>query len=283
MKKAVLILALMLTSGLTFAQDTPVAAAPEVAESKFTAAVDVVYPYLWRGIKLNNDKVAFQPYVSYALTDKLTIGAWGTTNLSGARDAYNEFDWYVSYQLSPIVKVMLSDYYYNGTKKGNEFEPSLFIRNKYWKYDENSPHVMDLSVLLDFSDKGVPLDFQWNTLIGGNDFKYDANDTKSRAFSTYAEIGYSHSIESIGIDLRAFVGAAVINENGYYGVHRNGKPGFSFTNVGLNVSKSIKMSETFSLPIFIRYTYNEDVETSNVFDNKVQNHFISGGMTFTIK
>ena len=122
MKKAVLILALVLTSGLAFAQDTPVAAAPEVAESKFTAAVDVVYPYLWRGIKLNNDKVAFQPYVSYALTDKLTIGAWGTTNLSGARDAYSEFDWYVSYQLSPIVKVMLSDYYYNGTKKGNEFE-----------------------------------------------------------------------------------------------------------------------------------------------------------------
>jgi Bacterial protein of unknown function (Gcw_chp) len=292
MKKVVLILALILTSSLTFAQDatTPAApAAPEEPASKFTAAVDVVYPYLWRGIKLNSDKVAFQPYASYAATDKLTLGVWGTTNLSGAKDAYNEFDWYISYQATPVVKVMLSDYYYNGTKKANDFQPSLFIRNSYWKYDINSPHVMDLSVLLNFSDKGVPLDFQWNTLIGGNDFKDIKTDTngnitdKKRAFSTYSEIGYTYSIESAGIDLRAFVGAAVINENGYYGVHRNGKAGFSFTNVGLNASKAIKISEKFSLPVFIRYTYNEDIEATSVFTDKVHNHFISGGMTFTIK
>ncbi len=51
-----------------------------------------------------------------------------------------------------------------------------FKRNSYWKYDDNYPNVMDLSVLLEFFDRGIPFDFQWNTLIGGNNFKYDAND-----------------------------------------------------------------------------------------------------------
>ncbi len=38
-------------------------------------------------------------------------------------------------------------------------------------------------------------------------------------------------LSGVGINLRAFVGAAVINKNGYYGLHKNGKPGFSFANV----------------------------------------------------
>jgi hypothetical protein len=51
------------------------------------------------------------------------------------------------------------------------------------------------------------------------------------------------------------MGATVINENGCYGIHKNGKPGFSFTNVGLNVSKAMKVSEIFILPIWLNITY----------------------------
>lgn len=108
MKKVVLILALMLTSSLTFAQDKPaVEPVEEEAEPKFTAAVDVVYPYLWRGVRYYGDKVAFQPYLNYSVTDKLSVGLWATTNFSDAADAYNEFDWSISYQISPVVSIML--------------------------------------------------------------------------------------------------------------------------------------------------------------------------------
>jgi hypothetical protein len=283
MKKVVVVLALMLTSSFAFAQDAP-AAAQDAPESKFTAAVDVVAPYMWRGVKLYSNNIAFQPYASYAATEKLTVGFWMTTNLSSAADAYNEYDWYVSYQVTPILKVMLSDYYAPATKKN--VETYGFSRANYFDYGFGSAQVMDLSILLDFSDKGVPIDFQWNTLVNGNDYKveYDGNGdmmSKKRAFSSYSEIGYTHSIESIGVNLRGFVGAAVINNNAYYGLHQDGTAGFAFTNVGLNVAKEIKFSEKFSLPVFLRYTYNEDGRKS--LDGEKQVNIISGGLTLTIK
>jgi hypothetical protein len=288
MKKAVLILALMLTSGLTFAQDTPVTTAtaePEAPEPKFTAAVDVVYPYLWRGIKYYGDKVAFQPYIEYAVTDKLSVGVWATTNFSNAADAYNEFDWNIAYQVSPVVKVMLSDYYWPATKKAHE-EDSSNSRDGYFDYSEGSAQTLDFSVMFDFSEKGVPLDFQWNTIVGGNDYKYDDNENPTtRAFSSYAEIGYTYSLESAGLDIRPFVGAVVIN-GGYYGVDASGKPGFTFSNVGVNIAKELKITDKFSLPIFVRYTNNDyGIQKFDANDNltKTIRNFFSAGVTFNIK
>jgi hypothetical protein len=278
----------MLTSGLTFAQDTPVttaAAELEAPEPKFTAAVDVVYPYLWRGIKYYGDKVAFQPYIEYAVTDKLSVGVWATTNFSNAADAYNEFDWNIAYQISPVVKVMLSDYYWPATKKAHE-EDSSNSRDCYFDYSEGSAQTLDFSVMLDFSEKGVPLDFQWNTIVGGNDYKYDDNENPTtRAFSSYAEIGYTYFLESAGLDIRPFVGAVVIN-GGYYGVDASGKPGFTFSNVGVNIAKELKITDQFSLPIFVRYTNNDyGIQKFDANDNltKTIRNFFSAGVTFNIK
>ncbi|PWA10838.1 TorF family putative porin [Flavobacterium laiguense] len=286
MKKAIVVLALMLTSSLTFAQDTVKDTTTiEEVEPKFTAAVDVVYPYLWRGIKYNGDKVAFQPYMNYAFTDKLSVGVWATTNFSNAADAYNEFDWNIAYQISPVVSVMLSDYYWPATKKANEEDPAN-SRDSYFDYSEGSAQTLDFSVLFDFSEKGVPLDFQWNTIIGGNDFNYDENENPTtRAFSSYAEVGYTHSFESVGVDVRPFVGAAVIN-GGYYGADANGESGFTFNNVGVNVSKEIKVAKNYSIPVFVRYTNNDygvqEFDGNGDLTKTVRN-FFSCGVTFTIK
>lgn len=271
MKKTVIILALILTGSFSFAQEKEVIAEESTPESKLAIGVDVVYPYMWRGIKLNHNKLAFQPYASYAFTDKLTFGVWATTNLSNSEKAYNEFDWYVSYQATPVTSILLSDYYYNATKKSGG------LRNSYFKYDANSPHVMDLSILFDFSENDVPLEIQWNTIIVGNDF--DANG--KRAFSSYAEIAYTFTFENVGVDLKPFIGMAVINKEGFYGYHKSGKAGAAFTNVGLNLSKEIAISENTILPVFVRYTYNENGNVNNNGDLK--NGVISGGMTFTIK
>jgi len=271
MKKVVIILALVLTSTFTFAQDAAPVASP-APSVKFAASVDVVAPYLWRGMALNStSKVAFQPYASITVSDKFTFGVWGTTNLSNDATSYNEFDWYASYQVSPVAKVMVSDYYYNNTKA------SGLTRTSYFDYSATGTQALDFSVLLNFSSQGVPLDFQWNTIIAGNDFKSNGN----RAYSTYAEMGYTQSIKSAGIDLRPFIGAAVINENGFYTLGGDGKKGFTFSNVGLNASKAIKFSESFSLPVFLRYTYNDNGNANK--DGVVNHSFISGGLTLIIK
>ncbi len=282
MKKAILALVFALTNSLTFSQET----SPEIekTEPKFTAAVDVVYPYLWRGMKYNGDKVAFQPYVDYAFTDKLSVGLWATTNFSNDVDAYNEFDWNISYRLMPIVEIMLSDYYWPATKKARE-EDVLNSRDSYFDYSEGSAQTLDFSILFDFSEKGIPVDFQWSTLVGGNDYKYDVNGNRSRAFSSYVELGYTYSFKKRGVDFRPFVGAAVIN-GGYYGADANGESGFTFSNVGLNVAKEFKISENYNLPVFIRYTNNDygtqEFDTDGELTKTVRN-FFSAGVTFKIR
>ena len=281
MKKSIIIFALFLMSCMTFAQDV---VDPPKKESKLAIAVDVVYPYLWRGIKYYGDRIAFQPYLSYAFTDKLTVGVWATTNFSDGRKAYNEFDWNISYQISPVVKVMLSDYYWPATKKNIDWS-----RSSYFDYSDGSVQSLDLSVLLDFTEKGVPLDFQWNTFLAGNDYKdvLDENDEvvdRKKAYSSYAEIGYKYNIKAVDVEARAFVGAAVIN-GGYYGADANGKSGFSFSNVGVSLTKAIKISKNYDLPVFIRYSNNDygvqQFDDEGNLTKTIRNTF-SAGITFKI-
>ncbi len=281
MKKIVFILAFAFTSTIAFAQETVKdSTAVEESEPKLTASIDVVYPYLWRGVLYYGDKVAFQATVDYAITHKLSVGIWGTTNFSNAADAYNEFDWSITYQINPIVSVMLTDYYWPATKNNMDWDKS-----RYFDYSEGSAQTLDLLLMFDFSEKGVPVDFLWSTLVGGNDYKYDDNGNGSRAYSSYAEVGYTHSFEKAGIDVRPFVGAAVIN-GGYYGVDANGEVGFTFSNVGLTVFKDFKITKKFSLPVFIGYTNNDyGVQEFDDNDNltKTVRNFFSCGVTFNIK
>ena len=284
MQKRVLFFILLLTSSFIFGQETPTIKDSEEQTSKWTAAVDVVYPYLWRGLKYNADKLAFQPYVNYNITEKLTFGLWATTNFTNDADAYNEVDWVISYQISDVVQLVVSDYYWPSTKKAFE-EDSANSRANYFDYSEGSAQSLDFSILLDFSEKGVPLDLQWNTLFGGNDYKYDENGVATgRAYSSYAEVGYTHTFEKAGIDVRPFIGAAIIN-GGYYGTDANGKAGFTFTNVGINIAKDIEISKNYTIPVFVRYSFNDygvqKMDGNNVLQ-ETERHFISAGLTFTI-
>ena len=248
MKKSTILLACMLTSSAAFAQEAPAA---EEATSKFSAAVDVVYPYMWRGIQLSGNTLSVQPYISYAISDKLSAGLWASAEVSGSEDAYNEVDWYLSYQASPLLNITLSDYYY--------FSPASMP--SYLDFGSTGAQAIDLSFLFDFSEKGIPMDFQWNTIVAGNDFKVDGK----RNYSSYLEAGCYHTLEGAGIDLRAFAGVVMSDTNAYYAMG-----GVTFTNIGLRMDKTFSITEKFELPLFVRYSYGDG-------------HYVSGGLTFNIK
>ena len=59
----------------------------------------------------------------------------------------------------------------------------------------------------------------------------------------YLETGYSANLEDV--ELNAFLGAAPGENDRYYGVNR-----FSVINLGFKISKGIKITESFSLPVF---------------------------------
>ncbi len=291
MKNLILMLALLLSAVMTFAQD----AKTEEKASKFSAAVDVVYPYLWRGVKYYGDRIAFQPYINYQATEKLSFGVWGSTNFSEASNAYNEFDWSVTYAVTSFAKVTLSDYYWPATlDNAAQIGGS---RANYMDYSATSAQTLDLSIGLNFTEKGVPLDFTWSTLVGGADYKdmqYDTNGdyidgSGKRAFSSYAEIGYTLSPKKLGVDIRPFIGA-VVNNGGYYPATGDDEDGdgnldvksFQFTNSGVNVAKVFHLNKGYDFPVFVRYTYNDNgFANPNTLDEPVKN-FFSAGMTFKV-
>ncbi len=282
MKRRILFFALLLISCVGVSQETNNTVKDSVvSEPKLTAAIDVVYPYLWRGIRYYGNKVAFQPHINYAFTDKLSFELWATTNFSNAKDAYNEFDWTIYYQISPVLNIMLADYYWPATFKNTDWGKS-----NYFDYSEGSSQSIELSVLFDFSEKGMPIRFQWNTFIGGNDYNYniDGNAT-TRAFSSYAEVGYSHTLKKSNLELQCFLGAVVIN-GGYYSNETDESPGFSFTNFEVSATKKIKLYKNYNLPLFAKYIYNDYgvqiFDSDNNMTNTIRN-FFSCGVTFTIK
>jgi hypothetical protein len=281
MKKIFLILSVLLLSYAGISQETNQTVKDSTAnESKFSASIDITYPYFWRGIRYYGNKIAFQPCVEYAFSDKLSFELWATTNFSNANDAYNEFDWTIYYQISPVINLSLSDYYWPATSNNTDWEKS-----NYFDYSEGSSKTLDLSILFDFSDKGVPIDFLWSTFIGGNDFNYDEEENPtSRAFSSYAEVGYNYTLKKTAIDFRTFVGAVVIN-GGKYGIKADGSTGFSFTNVGVDISKEFSISKNYSVPIFIRYSFN-DIGIQEFDDEgnliNIARNFFSCGLTFKL-
>ncbi len=253
--------------------------------NKVSIAVDVVYPNLSRGILLNTERIAFQPSIEYNFSKKFSVGAWATTNFSSNATAYNEYDFTIAYQVLPYLIVELADYYTPATKQNSITYGGY--RTPFLDFDIYSAQVLELCFDFNFSSKGVPIDFQWNTLIYGNDFKDVVKDnqgnvvSKKRAFSSYSEIGYTYKTNKYDFKFRPFIGAAVINEAGYYGYYRNGKTGFSFINVGLNIDNKIKIIKNYPLPVFLQYTYNED-GNYNADRTKLKYNFISAGITFNI-
>lgn len=62
-------------------------------------------------------------------------------------------------------------------------EDSANSRANYFDYSEGSAQTLDFSAILDFSEKGLPLDFEFSMLFGGNDYNYDQNgEPNGRAF-----------------------------------------------------------------------------------------------------
>jgi len=205
--------------GMVFLSTTVIAAAQE-SKGSFNVGADVVSSYVWRGVAQGSNEPNIQPSVSYT-NGGLTIGVWGSGNLSGS---IKEADLYATYAVSSLFSVTLTDY--NWT-----FTPGT----SYFKYSNGTDHQFEGTI----SYAGVaccPLSASINTIFYGADKK--ASDGK-QAYSTYVELGYP-----IASNAKVFAGAS-LSESSIYATS-----GFGVTNVGLKVSKSIEISDKFSLPVY---------------------------------
>ena len=195
---------------------------------KATVSADVVNQYIWRGQELGNS--AFQPTLGVAYKG-LSLSAWGSTGITEAADT-KEFDLTLSYTIGGF-NIGVTDYWFNA---------GLDPQNRYFKYDAHSTnHVFEANIGYDFGVASV----QWYTNFAGND---GANKDGDRAYSSYFEISAPFKLASL--DWTATAGA-VPYATDFYGTN-----GFAVTNIAVRATKDIKVTDSFSIPVFAEVAGN---------------------------
>ena len=193
-----------------------------------TVATDIVSQYIWRGQDLGH--VSFQPTLGIAYKG-LSLTAWGSVGLTDSQDT-KEIDLTLAYNIGGL-NIGVTDYW---TTDG--LDPD----NRYFKYDAHGTnHVFEANIGYDFG----PLSLQWFTNFAGND---GVNKDDERAYSSYVEAAVPFTLA--GVDWTAVAGA-VPWATDYYGTS-----GFAVTNLSLQAQKAIKITDTFSIPVFAQFVAN---------------------------
>ena len=218
--KKIVIMAMMIATGMC-------AKAQESIET--TIGADVVNQYIWRGQNLGN--VALQPTLGVSYKG-LSLTAWGSVGLANTADT-KEYDWTLSYTLGGL-NIGVTDYWFSTMIGG---DPD----GRYFKYDAHSTnHVFEAKVGYDFGFASL----QWFTNFAGNDYKADGK----RAYSSYMEVVVPFKLSTIEWTATA---GAVPYESAQYGTS-----GFAVTNLALKATKDIKVTDTFSVPVFAQVVAN---------------------------
>ncbi len=202
--------------------------AQEKEKIETTIAADFVTQYIWRGQDLGS--VAVQPTLGVSYKG-LSLTAWGSYGLTNANDV-KEFDLTLAYSLGGF-NIGITDYW---------FSTGLDPDSRYFKYDAHGTnHVFEANIGYDFG----PVALQWFTNFTGND---GINKDGKRAYSSYVEANVPFSLA--GVDWTATAGAVP------YATTMYGTTGFAITNLTLRATKSIKVTDSFSIPIFGQLTGN---------------------------
>ena len=152
----------------------------------------------------------------------LAVGAWGSFDF--VSNAPSENDYYVSYSLGDL-SIGLTDYYYRTTLSETS--------------SDSGSHAIEVNV--GYSMGALSL--------SGNYIVNEAPMAGSTGGDMYFEVGYTVG----NVDL--FVGAG----NGWHTVDPDE---FTVVNVGLSVSKEIKVTEDFSIPVTGAIIVNPDADLS---------------------
>lgn len=218
--KKIVLMALMFATGMS-------ATAQDEVET--TVSADVVSTYVWRGMECGS--AAIQPTLGIGYKG-LTLSAWGSYGLVDTNDA-KEFDLTLAYSTGGF-NIGITDYWFNTPEE------------RYFLYDANkTSHIFEANIGYDFG----PAAIQWFTNFAGND---GYNKDGKRAYSSYVELSAPFKLASV--DWSATVGA-VPYATDFYGVD-----GFAVTNVSLKATKDIKVTDSFSIPVFAQVAANPSTE-----------------------
>ena len=206
----------------------------QVKAQEFFVNADLVSSFIWRGLKFGD--ACFQPSMGVNL-GKFSFMAWGSTNLNTFGQ---DVDLFLTYA-DKGVTVQVADYFC--VPGGEKFD--------YFNYGAPSTnHIFEANISYQFSEK-LPFILKWSTLFGGSDYnKADG----SRAYSSYLELAYPFSAK--GFDFRAEFG--ITPWEGMYAED------FNVVNISLSMSKKIKITDSFSVPVSCKFVANPSDEQTHI-------------------
>lgn len=195
-----------------------------------TIAADFVNQYIWRGQELGD--VSVQPTLGVAYKG-FSLTGWGSVGISDNDDT-KEFDLTAAYTTGGF-HVGITDYWFNTPN------------SKYFAYAAHeTSHVFEGNIGYDFG----PVALNWYTNFAGND---GFTKKGKRAYSSYVEATAPFKLASL--DWTATVGAVP-----YYTSFYTKANGFAVTNVSLKASKDIRVTDSWSIPLFAAINTNPSTQ-----------------------
>lgn len=211
----------------------PAASAQDEVETSIGA--DIVSQYYWRGQDLG--AISLQPTLGIGYKG-LSLTAWGNVGISQPEDT-KEFDLTLAYETGGF-HIGVTDYWLNSPNE------------KYFAYKAHeTSHVFEANIGYDFG----PVALNWYTNFAGNDATTDAEegyDKDARKYASYVEATAPFKLG--GCDWEAAIGA-VPYKTAFYGVN-----GFAVTNVSVKATKDLKITDSFSVPVFAQVAANPSAE-----------------------
>jgi len=188
----------------------------------FTVSADLVSSYIWRGVPQEGSKGGtpnIQPSITYT-NGSFSIGTWGSSAFSGQ---VKEVDLFATLAMSNEFSFTVTDYNWN-------------FNRTYFNYQSHgTDHIYEATLAYAGVPK-FPLSVSVNTMFYGDDKNANGNN----AYSSYVELGYP-----LTPMVKAFMGASLVNSPMIYG-----NSSFAVINIGLRATKIVKVTDTFSLPVY---------------------------------
>ena len=283
--KSKLLFFLLLSSASMFSQENKLEtdSVRTEKEKKLELNLDIVNRYIWRGQSWGGNYIAVQPTIEYAVTPKLTLGFWATTNFQNdyfypdgvtSGKGYQEINFYATYQLNDFLQFQVWDYYWPSVSKVDG------VDNGFFNYGKDGVKTVDAILYFDFSEGyKYPFNITISTLIAGNDYRYDSNgENAMRNFTSYLEFGYTFTLfekSAIkvlnGIELDPVIGAVINNKAAYYSYADYDE--VSFINMGIKATKEIDLGNGITMPLSLNYIHNGAKHNTETFG---KNYLVAG-------
>ena len=213
---------------------------------EFTVQGDLVSSYVWRGVYQTG--ASFQPTLGFGLGN-FSLTAWGSTDFDGNRSsegqASKEIDLTAAYAFGKSgLTLSVASLWWAGQGAGH-----------YFNFESHrTAHFFEGGLAYTLPYEKLPLSIAWYTMFAGA----DKNEEGGQNYSSYVELNCPFTVKSVALNATLGMVPYETYTVGY------GNRGFAITNIALKATTAIKITDSFSLPIFAQTIWNPCLEDAHL-------------------